>query len=514
MAALDTLPPELVQRITDAIPHARDLVAWCVATGVDVGPTLRRIPALTDGKTATELMERGAPLDVVRASIERSIGDPRLAMTAHAANGGRLDVVRYVWIKAADRDPVPKRSDPQSTAIGERQRRILKDALRVACHRAHVEVALWLLTRLPYPHSRRNAEVVEAGLLAAVRAGHLHVVEAIHARRMATVGACDCSMRVAELAIETDQAPIVAWLHAHRADTPRDRLDQGHRVVDAGSLSDAIWCGRVRVARWLLGTEVSSCVSRQVPFQRIIEAGARGHLATVALAHDQGLHPCTVEVLVGLVRGQPRMAVDALRWAVGEPTVDVHVPVPDGAGRPIAAWGDPAIAYAALGASSDQAFAWLLGRPDARRLFTVGAVRWALSQYRGYTRALRVCAAGIVSFDDCDALAAVVRHLDVVQVIETLAAGAPYTPLAVEAALLRGDPALLETLCQRHGTKDVPVAVRKIAGTRLDRSVIEWLRANVPAVCVADPRAVHLVGPHSAAIPDKPCPCPACASRV
>lgn len=510
-AALDTLPPELIQRITDAIPRARDLVAWCVATGVDVGPAMRRIPALTDGKTATELMERGAPLDVVRASIERSIGDPRLAMTAHAANGGRLDVVRYVWIKAADRDPVPKRSDPQSTAIGERQRCILKDALRVACHRAHVDVALWLLTRLPYPHSRRSAEVVEAGLVAAVRAGHLHVVEAIHARRVATVGACDCSMNVAELAVETDQVPIVAWLHARRADTPRDCLGQGHYVIDAESLGDAISCGRVRVARWLSGAEMSSCVSRRVPLQRMIDAGAKGHLATVALAHDQGLHPCTVEVLVGLVRGQPRMAVDALRWAAGEPTVDV--PVPDGAGRPIAAWGDPAIAYAALGASSDQAFAWLLGRPDARRLFTVGAVRWALGQYRGYTRALRVCAAGIVSFDDCDALATVARHLDAAQVLDTIKSGAPYTPAAVEAALLRKDPVLLQALCQRFGTEDVPAAVRKVAGARLDQSVIEWLRDNAPGACIADLRAVLLVGPHSAAMPAE-CPCPACASRA
>ncbi|BCU03072.1 hypothetical protein [Pandoravirus japonicus] len=513
MAALDTLPSELIQRITDAIPRARDLVAWCVATGVDVGPTLRRIPALTDSKTATELMERGAPLDVVRASIERSIGDPRLAMTAHAANGGRLDVVRYVWIKAADRDPVPKRSDTQGTVIGERQRRILKDALRVACHRAHVEVALWLLTRLPYPHSHRNAEVVEAGLLAAVHAGHLHVIKAIHVRRMATVGVCDCSMRVAELAIETDQAPIVAWLHARRADTPRDRLGQGHGVVDAGSLSDAIWCGRVRVARWLLGTEVSSYVSRQVSFQRMIEAADKGHLTTVALAHDQGLHPCTVEVLVGLVRGQPQRAVDALRWAAGEPTVDVHVPVPDGAKRPIAAWGDPAIAYAALGASSDQAFAWLLGRPDAHRLFTVGAVRWALSQCRGYTRALRVCAAGIVSFDDCDALATVVAHCEAAHVIETIKAGAPYTPAAIEAGLLRKDPACLQVLCRHFGTEGVPAVVRTIAGAGLDRSVIGWLRDNVPAVCIADLRAVLLVGPRCATMPEEPCPCPACTRR-
>ncbi|AVK75551.1 hypothetical protein pqer_cds_1129 [Pandoravirus quercus] len=509
MAMLNDLPPELIQHITDSISRPRDLVAWSVATGIDVGPATRRVAAGHDSMTLTQLMERGAPLDVVRASVERSTGKPRLDMTIHAARGGRLDVVKYVWIEAADRKPVPRRFDLQSIDVKRHQRRIIEDALKAACRRAHVEVALWLLTRLPSPRGPNSADVVEAGLLEAVRAGHLHVIEAIHARRIAVVGMCDCSVQVAALALDTDQAPIVAWLHARSVDTRSKHLDGGHDAIGSSTLIKAISCGRVRVAQWLLEMEPSPCV-RSVPFETMLQAAARDHLPTIALAHDRGLHPCTVEVLVSLIKGKPQSAVDALRWAAGEPTVDINVPVPDGAVRPIVAWGDPTIAYAALGAASDDAFRWLLGRPDAHRLFTVGAVRWALALHQGYTRALCVCAAGIVSFGDCDALATVVRHLDVAQVIETLDAGAPYTLSAMEAALLRKTPTLLETLCQRYGTGDVSAAVCKIAGTPLDRSVIEWLRDNVPAVCIADLRAVLLVGPQCATMPEEPCPCSAC----
>ncbi|AJF96806.1 hypothetical protein TW95_gp0072 [Pandoravirus inopinatum] len=395
----------------------------------------------------------------------------------------------------------------------EHQWHHIRLALKVACRQAHDNVALWLLTRLPCAHAIGSAEVVEAGLLEAVCAGHLHVVEAIHARRIAVVGMCGCSTRVGTFALVTDQAPIVAWLHARCVDTPSKHLGRGHREVDSGSLIDAIARGWVRVAQWLLEMESSPC-ARTVPFQAVMQAAAQGHLPTIALAHDKGLHPCTVEVLVGLVKGKPQSAVDTLRWAVGEPTADVNVPVPVGAVRPIPAWGDPTIAYAALGAASDDAFTWLLNRPDARHLFTVGAVRWALTLHQGYARALCVCTTGIVSFGDCDALATVVRYLGVAQVIEAIEAGAPYTPSAMEAALLRKDPVLLETLCQRYGTEDVPAAVRKMAGTTLDRPVIEWLRDSVPSACIADLRAMLLVGPHYDAVPQEPCPCPVCSRRL
>ncbi|AGO85648.1 hypothetical protein psal_cds_1286 [Pandoravirus salinus] len=511
--ALDQLPPELIQRITDVIPCARDLVAWSMATGVDVGPAIRRIPMLTDGRTMFELLECGAPLDVARASIKRSLGAPRLYMTPRAARGGRLDVVKYVWIDALDRQRVPKSSDPQSTAVAEWQWWIIEDALRIACRRAHVDVALWLLTRLPYPHDYRSRKVVEAGLLEAARAGHLHVIEAIHTRRMATVGACDCSMDVGQIALQTDQVRIVAWLHARRVDTPRDCLGRGHDVIDKESLNNAISRGRVHIARWLSGAERPSWVPIKVSFQSMVEAGSEGHLHAIALAHDEGLHPCTVEVLAALVKCKPQRAIDALLWAAGEPTVDIHVPVPDGVRRPIAAWGDPAIAYAALGAPSNEPFAWLLGRPDAHRLFTVGAVRWALTQYPGYARALRVCAAGLVSFDDCDALATVITHFEVADAMEAIKAGAPWTQAALEAALLRKDPVFLQVLCRRFGTNDVPAAVRKIAGTPLDGSVIAWLRVNVPLACIADLRAALLVGPRRCVVAQDPCACPACNRR-
>lgn len=517
MATLSDLPPELVHHITTTIARPRDLVAWSLATGTEIGPCLRRVAMASPSMTLVGFMARGAPLDVVRLAVETTVpghkGRPSLDMLVHATRGGRLDVVKYVWLEAADREWIPKRSDPRSALIKEEQRRHLKRALKAACRRAHVGVVTWLLTRLPSPHSANSRAVVESVMLAAVGAGHLGVVEAIHARRVATVGTCDCTTYVAEQALERDRGAIVAWLHARHGDTRSTCLARGHDVIGLTSLDRAISCGQVQVARWLLTIRPASYV-RTVSFRAATEAAARGHLRAVAMAHDEGLHPCTVEALVFFIKSEPKRVIDALRWAVGEPTVDVDVPVPQGAVRPIPAWGHPAIAYAVLGASSSGPFEWLMARPDARRLFTPGAVRWALTRREHYSRALRVCAAGLVSFDDCDVVATVARHLGPHEVVEAIEAGAPYTPSAVAAALHCDSAGTLSVLCERYGTGDVAAAVRAVAGHALHPSLIAWLRDRVPAVCVADlcgALAAGLVGPSWALAAEAPCGCPQCS---
>jgi hypothetical protein len=499
--SLSALPAEIVLHITDMIERGSDLVAWCVATGVDGSTTARRMAKRYPGGDPHRLLAMGAPLDVVKQSIQASSKAPSMAMTRWAVKGGRLDVVKYVWNEACDRERMPKEGHPQRSKIERDQGAHIKNALREACDLSgRIDVILWLLTRLPSPNGFHASSIVESTIVRAAAAGRLDIVRAIHDKRVAAFGICDCTLAIADAAINHGHSEIAAWLH----EGSRTCRGSGHRVLFHANLHGIISRGDVDTARWLIavGSRFSDSPRLTVSSDSAQHAAESGSLPMVAFLHEQGLYACSGYLLALLIRYSKDEAVEAvLRWAAGEPTSHANEPQLDdhddnSKREPIDAFYDPIVACALIDrrmsrAHTASAFRWLLARPDAARFFTPGIVRWALTRPRACERALEVCAAGIVSFEACDALATVARHRNPRVVDQAIDAGAPYTLSAMMAAL-QGEEGVLDLLCQRYGTSDLGAALDALSGHVLPKHAIIWIRKHAPQVCIAQARALFV----------------------
>ncbi|AGO82508.1 Ankyrin repeat incomplete domain containing protein [Pandoravirus dulcis] len=545
---LAALPPEIVWHILAYVPHPRDHLACVLASPLFKGAPLVDVVARWSGASVPALLRAGAPL----ALIERVVGSRRVrvrdALLIPAARGGRLDVVQWIHEHSNPpaqvgmgtydfhyRDSVCMHGEQsrccytseELTRRGARHNNghcavrytgASIEAMYEAAHYGRLDVLDWLLM------TRHATDLVSAHLIAhgaqPTLSRHLMhgalvealVVEAasgparstdvlaylhaygVNALGPSDAGTCRCAPRAALAAARADRLDALQWMRDAKCDA---RLDPAGHVARS-ALCDAIRCGRVGTARWLIeAMDVSHWRDIDPRLQESLTDAARsGHLSTLQLIHGIGAQACAQDV----VRAAAQHArIDILKWVMGDEAAAAPAAVPR-----IAGWPSLIIGHAAVKKGHESVVRWLAGRSDARRNLGTGASAIALR--KGHLGiAVLLHDAGIAPFDRWDSLCAAVRTGQAHIVQRVIAGGAAHSALAVAKAVRLADTNIIALLCEHYGTGRLQQSIDILAGKALPSATISWIAGNAPHVCVAEAGArsrrarVH-------------CRCPACAS--
>lgn len=552
-ASMDTvglaaLPPEIVWCILGHVSHPRDHLACVLASPLFKGEPLVDVVARWPGATVPALLRAGAPLALVKRVVASRRVRVRGALLVPAARGGRLDVVQ--WIHEHSDPPAQvnvgtcdfhykdsvcahghwSRCCYESGELARRRARhnegqcalryigVPIEAMYEAAHYGRLSVLDWLLTTRhatdlvsahPIAHGAQQTPsrhlmhiaLVEALVVDAVSGparstgalAYLHAY-GIGALGPSDAGTCRCAPRAGLAAARADRLDALQWMRDVKCDA---RLDPAGRV-GRSALCNAIRCGRVGMARWLVeALEVSRWPDLDPHVREgLTEAARSGHLSTLQLVHGVGAQACTQDVVYMAAR---HARVDVLRWAMGDETTGAPAAAPR-----IAGWPSPAIGHAAAKNGHESVVRWLAGRSDARRNLGTGASAIALRKGR-LTIAALLHDVGIAPFDRWDSLHAAVCSGQAHIIRRVIAGGAAHSALAVAKAIRLADTDILALLCEHYGTGRLQRSINILAGKALPSATVGWIAANAPHVCVAEAGAwSRRARAH--------CRCPACAS--
>ncbi|AVK74942.1 hypothetical protein pqer_cds_520 [Pandoravirus quercus] len=361
---LEDMPPELRLHITGFLDQASDVAAALMASRLFAGRSAVDMAVAQGAIYTGRLLEAGAPLDVVRRTVEARGRPLGRGFIESAVRGGRMDVLCFVcgtvcsdtakdWYDPLqhDRDPDhPQQTDIDSEDCDDddddddddgsddgddddvnnsedtddvndglysnygpdgRTKEILYGAMRAAADFGHIDALRYLTTR-PILACRLGHLVDEDLAIRGARAGHVAIVVYAHDRKAKSYGdsPCSCTRRLGRAAWKAPTADVAMWL--------RDFGCRGYVEPTVQDMGRAIARGNTTLLRYLINEPTFDVdVGVLGPF---ITIGAReAHLDTLKLAVDSGLCPRIDPILLGAAQGG---SIDVLWWALYDDSLE------------------------------------------------------------------------------------------------------------------------------------------------------------------------------------------------
>nr|UMO78241.1 hypothetical protein [Pandoravirus belohorizontensis] len=299
----------------------------------------------------------------------------------------------------------------------------------------------------------------------AVRAGSVSVIQVLHQLSCGDCQArCSCPVDAGKVAIQRGRIDVIQWLSAAgcRA-APLPTLCSIEMAIEYGHASVVRWvCARVR-------KPLDSAASPKV----LARAAERGHVEALIEVHRLGAIVSTRALAVAAARHDQ---VRVLKWIAGE----------EPPGPPLDGWAEPRLGHAAF--ASPAVVAWMLTRPDARRMLTVGVARHALRLGHDAVPLL-LHRAGIAPLDQWNAVAtaAACDRPCLPLIARLIDRGALVDVEAVRIGISGGQVDLLATLCLAAQFDAVQAAIDDMAGSgQFHAQSAQWLAGHVPGLCLAD----------------------------
>ncbi|AVK75199.1 hypothetical protein pqer_cds_777 [Pandoravirus quercus] len=556
--SLGDMPIEVVQMITRRLDTPRDLGAFVMAVPHLVAdPVAPQVARMIGFARASDVLVRGAPLSAVMALFAEWDEPVAVHMLGDAAEGGRLDVVQWVYERIAD----GLRDVKDHRRATKYQRRFYDDVSSDSCsssseseddandnnnngnnnndggNQDSASESSCCASRCASPglsatrHARRFRDHCGSAstddllwldaLTRAARKQHIDTIEWIlNGPCYGNVPTWRIKTIYHSVMIEAaarGHLDVLATLHKTVAQQMRrgSRRCQCPREIGIA----AVQADRPDVVDWLLDKNcagappldpraIAAAVTKAHRPRFIAWAAARGHAAdpacvvdlaqrnvvrTLALVHETGLCACTAQAVRAAARAG---SLAVLQWAAGD---DPSVP------RAGTAWRPTDVAMLAATNRRVDVISWLRTRQDGQRALTVGVARAALAA--GCIDA----AAHIRPFGTWDALEAAVASGNVETVRAVADAGGVCSPAAFVGAIRDGGSDVLAFLCERYGVAFVEGALASLAGVACAAPCLDWLGAY-PAtshLCLAEAYAANL-GRGEVDTPGS-CHCPACS---
>nr|UMO80210.1 hypothetical protein [Pandoravirus aubagnensis] len=459
------------------------LVAWATVTGIgvpdrllcaSVDASVERIaisvltqPVQRDDRRLDKacnnarrrIIRAGAPLVVVAHLLPQTPLWPDSVIDV--AIGGRIDVLKWAWGRIGV-DLNTWYGDDRWTS-----NRHAAEAMLGAAQCDRRAVVCWLLERATSDHARALTTFGhEKIILYGLEHGYGDVINALHClqRRVAHRQRCWCPSSVKRRILREGRVDMLALLKDADCDIVSD--------LGMPDLDKVVRKGHESAARWI----AAHLKEPKIWAGAIGAAAARGHLSTVAFAHDSGLGTCTPPFIAhAACNGH----LHIVKWASGDNPQ--HAPV-----RPIAPWYGPHIAYQVAAKGHADVLAWMAQRHDMAPSIGVGVARIAVASGH-WQCALVLHHYGLVPLDTWDALITAVRHCTRDGIAALADAGAHCGMDAVAAALFLSEPDVLAFLCTRFGTTNLQKAIDSVSGLAFVHKTMAWVAANAPDVCVSQP---------------------------
>lgn len=551
---LGDMPVEVVQMITQHLGTPRDLAAFVMAAPHLVADSVAvRVARMIGFARASDALTCGAPLAAVVALFAEWDEPVAVHMLGDAAEGGRLDVVKWVYERVAGglRDALDgwtarRCNDPSDSCTSSEsecenknnddtdsdsddQGCVSESSSSSSCCETAGKLMTWRARRQatrvrdPCGSSARTVDLMWLdALLRASRKRHLGVLDWL------VTGPCYGNAPAWRVRPLYNNAMIEAAARGHL-----DVLVALHKALGAPSRCGltsrcvcppeigiaAVQADRSDVVAWLNDARcrgvpllspnaIGAAIVKGHRPRFIAWAAAHGYAAdaaclvdlaqrdavrTLALVHDTGLRACTAEAIRAAARAG---SLGVLQWAAGD---DPSAP------RAGAAWRPTDVAMLAATNRRVDVITWLRTRQDGQRVLTVGVARAALAA--GCIDA----AAHIRPFATWDALEAAVASGNVETVRAVADAGGVCSPAAFVGAIRHGGSDVLAFLCERYGVAFVEGALASLAGIACAAPCLHWL-ATYPAtahLCLAEAYAANLGRGEVDA--SGSCRCPACA---
>ncbi|AVK74462.1 F-box incomplete domain containing protein [Pandoravirus quercus] len=515
---LGNLPDEIIVHILGYLTRLRDLAACAAASSILAVEPLASAAARLASVTLGNLLEAGAPLDVVRAVYaHRGPASIPPDWIVAVVRVGSIDIVEWAcavpeWTlvlrAAAHRDdagPAPrpykrtKKGDPVDDAL----------CLSIECGR--FEMLAWLLSHCNTGPSslycRLDASFVRSLLIKVVRApgAPLDVIIRLHDYSLlpnddGTV----CTTQVERAALDADRADVLEWVRTRGCQclSPDNLSHATHSFVCA------VRAGSAAAARWVYANTAPQTTPPAALHDRYdmaeitkaaVRAASNGHVRVLAMLCRLGFDPLPLDALMAAARGGH---LHVLQWATMADACDdvdddngkdgdAHMDLADAGPSPsqppavvVQGWPSLLIGYAAALGGHEHIVRWLAHRPDARRNLSVGAARAALK--RGHVAVvLALDKVGIAPFDQWDPLCTAVRSNSVATVAAIAEHVAVCTPCILTSALFCRNEGVIQFLCERYGIDHLQEAIDAAAGRFLAKAPLLWVRDNVSSVCVA-----------------------------
>ncbi|AVK76424.1 hypothetical protein pneo_cds_817 [Pandoravirus neocaledonia] len=406
-----------------------------------------------------EIIRAGAPLAVAVHLLPRDLL-PHKAMV-EIAIGGRVDVLEWAW-QCIGVDRKAWYGDERCDST-----RCAADAMVGAAQRDRRAALCWLLDRAKedcvHPFTTFAREKV---ILYGLERGHADVVDVLHRlqRKAAYLKKCWCPSYLKKRILREGRSDMLALLHDADCDIMCG--------LNASDLDKTVRKGHEAAARWI----AAHLKEPKISGGAIRTAAIRGHLQTVAFAHDSGLGTCAPShVAYAMCNGHLHIA----KWACGDDPRLAPL-------RPVAQEYGPHLAYQVVARGHVDVLAWMTQRRDIVPTIGVGVARFAVAS--GHWRcALVLHDCGLVPLHAWDALVTAVRHCAVDGITALADAGARCDAAVMAAALSLPKPDALRFLCARFGIRDLQGAIDAVTGLAFVHSTMAWVASNVPDVCVAQP---------------------------
>lgn len=552
---LGNMPIEVVQMITHHLDTPRDLAAFVMAAPHLVAdPVAVRVARMVGFARVSDVLACGAPLAAVAALFAEWDEPVAVHMLGDAAEGGRLDVVKWVYERVADglRDAqdgsTVRRCDDSSDSCTSSEsecennnndddsdsddqgcasdssssssssccgsagksiaRRARRPTIRVrdSCGSgARTDDLMWL-DALSRASRKRRLDVLDWLVTGPCYGGkpvwrvrpiyHSVMIEAAGRGHLDVLGALhDAADGPARCRLRIRcQCPPEIGIAAVQADRP----DVVAWLKDAGCR------GLPPLSPGAIGAAIVKCHRPRfiawaaaqgytTDTECLVDLAQRDAVRTLALAHETGLSACTAQAVRAAARAG---SLGVLQWAAGD---DSSAP------RAGAAWRPTDVAMLAATNRRVDVITWLRTRQDGQRVLTVGVARAALAA--GCIDA----AAHIRPFATWDALEAAVASGNAETVRAVADAGGVCSPAAFVGAIRHGGSDVLAFLCERYGVAFVEGALASLAGIACAAPCLHWL-GTYPAtahLCLAEAYAANLGRGEVDA--SGSCRCPACA---
>lgn len=516
-----------------------------------------------------DIVRMGAPLRVVMRMLERRGFRRRAALFLSAIAGGNVEVCQWVHNHIygpvthdqTERDCIcdctcgARPPSDQRHVLGEparysiplcmRNMANIGNAIQTACDREKIDALHWLLQECARSRLQVANHVLDTASSTVALKDRLDMYMMIH-RHIASNHfhapnrPCSCDANAHKQAIKGDALATMVWMRspdgcAMCLDNLREQLDT------------AVRSGSIKILRWLVANEPRAIAALSTDSDDLLPAGgtlqvircttinkavARNYIDVIALLHETGIHPCTLEVLVTAAKGG---SLDVLKWAAGElpdAPVPMHVhygPHISAARCPrlssdgqetvaaVPAWGDLRILFASLHATTTDTFCWLIKQPDVRRTITVPIVRNMLRATL-YTKAIKLFEEGVVPIDTWDVLRAAVQgNVGKAGVASLIDMGARYSKHALCTAVRRSDRDIVALLCERFGATDLQAAIDAVPNGRFSVRGLCALQSIAPSlVCIRHVLSLRWIFGVPSCDPDGSvqCRCSACAATA
>lgn len=500
--SFEALPAEVLAHVASLATCGRDLVAWRTASGAPIDLALRDLAGAHMRRHGpTSLFGVGIPLDMWCRALKHQGLPIDVTWVGAAARTSRADIIEWLCEQAfralAMSTPAAGGSLVRGSApfaqcrgryCGNNATYAHAPELNAACAALYGaldapidEAAVFrcLVAQMCRFELAIDPRAVRGAFSRAMKRRRTDV--ALNAHDMLTTmlgGTCGCVLDPYYSAHMGDKGDPVA---IHRLTRSGCR---GVKPLSKGALEDALREGDAKRVRAIVDLIGASPVGARL----IVDAAEAGNVDAVAIAHAMRLYVCDSGIIsTAAAKGQ--LAVVA--WAAGalQTPHDGDRP-PD---RPIAAWHTGAAAYGAVQGDQRDVLAWLLARPDAEAVVTVGVARMAVAC--GRLRLMEdIHAVYPRHFDRWRPLDTALAHHDLVPVAKTLVEwGAQPDSGTYAQALVHGRQRALAYLCAHCDTKGLQGAVDAVTGLALrSTSALVWVRQNMRAVCVAEARAATM----------------------